>query len=844
MEVDSAARDKQRACISLSHELVISVDDEVEMNSTSIITPARNHSNNLPSSEPQNCAELCSSTLSLDAMEDIIGERVDKAYSNMNVFSGVDKEDLKPAHEAQRHHARRASYLDLDTTSSPFKTSIFDEEDRSFNTSNDVDRSVMKMHKRMASPPFPFSPPSTPPFPFSPPLISSPVSGVAFFPKSHRNENEKCTVMRALEIALALSFEDDESVKNEGDLLQEGSLDKIDEIITAAYAETCDLVSVHPKHENVHEDVSPRNVDSTIYEGNQPIIDNLNRNVDILSAKQDSNNVSCSVESRSLNGKNQVLNSTVIDDTVHHEEDMMKSEKISNVRRVVISNKFSNSIENLLPNVGISLSKEANYADSILHNNKTLPLAPSVIALILPSEGIQETDFIISDSIPNKIERNSDDPNEIERNSDVPNKIEENSDVPNKIEENSAVPNKIEENSDVPYKIEENSEIPKAFVSSYSFSLKSPFGYSQSAIWPNVDTELITTRIKKSRNYYLGGGACGVAADKLQVVGYEEHVGMWRGWPYDCWTCCNTQLKVCPATIVPSDITSTSCNYNNKSRNRGRSANNNKSVGQSLESLHHYNSSVNISRRVSETSRECKSDIDRNSGDINRTTRSSSVSSYLQRSKDKSLYLRQNITVHARSSRDRSRDGDGRQDEGKVMNSTVIPCPHNISNFHTRKSVSTVQTSESSPRTIRRTRGKSNFIGTEKISFVVNSSANKLSRSLPIDLNNKKSNRSSGCNINNSIDLIQIKRDTLLTSFSDRPHNLCHQGRLDESSSMKEKHMSSAQNLVTKPKPQHEVSKYIISISFFHLILLELQTIILLSFFSNMNISSIFYNLL
>lgn len=79
------------------------------------------------------------------------------------------------------------------------------------------------------------------------------------------------------------------------------------------------------------------------------------------------------------------------------------------------------------------------------------------------------------------------------------------------------------------------------FISSYVYSPKSPFrrssnSFSQSTT-PKSDSEVSNISISKI-------SVCGLAVEQLQKEGYE-HAGMWRGWPFDSWSCCGNGGKVC-----------------------------------------------------------------------------------------------------------------------------------------------------------------------------------------------------------------------------------------------------------------------------------------------------------
>ena len=72
------------------------------------------------------------------------------------------------------------------------------------------------------------------------------------------------------------------------------------------------------------------------------------------------------------------------------------------------------------------------------------------------------------------------------------------------------------------------------------------FSVTEGYTWkPNQIYASASTPLKKSRDQHLGGGAVGFEEKQLQEKGFFGHVGMWRGWPYDCWTCCNSNARSC-----------------------------------------------------------------------------------------------------------------------------------------------------------------------------------------------------------------------------------------------------------------------------------------------------------
>jgi Ca2+-binding EF-hand superfamily protein len=48
-----------------------------------------------------------------------------------------------------------------------------------------------------------------------------------------------------------------------------------------------------------------------------------------------------------------------------------------------------------------------------------------------------------------------------------------------------------------------------------------------------------------SKSLHLGGGAVGLNEQQLVNCGYRLHIGRWRGFPYDSWSCCNGTDKIC-----------------------------------------------------------------------------------------------------------------------------------------------------------------------------------------------------------------------------------------------------------------------------------------------------------
>jgi hypothetical protein len=63
--------------------------------------------------------------------------------------------------------------------------------------------------------------------------------------------------------------------------------------------------------------------------------------------------------------------------------------------------------------------------------------------------------------------------------------------------------------------------------------------------------------LRKGLTLHLGGGAVGYEADALATAGYSQHVGMWRGYPFDSWTCCGTSDRVCPRSDAAPSGTDT-----------------------------------------------------------------------------------------------------------------------------------------------------------------------------------------------------------------------------------------------------------------------------------------------
>lgn len=58
---------------------------------------------------------------------------------------------------------------------------------------------------------------------------------------------------------------------------------------------------------------------------------------------------------------------------------------------------------------------------------------------------------------------------------------------------------------------------------------------------------------------YIGKGAAGFTPEQLIQLGYNKHLGRWRGFPFDTWTCCDTNDLLCPnSKKAKSFISSTS----------------------------------------------------------------------------------------------------------------------------------------------------------------------------------------------------------------------------------------------------------------------------------------------
>jgi hypothetical protein len=63
----------------------------------------------------------------------------------------------------------------------------------------------------------------------------------------------------------------------------------------------------------------------------------------------------------------------------------------------------------------------------------------------------------------------------------------------------------------------------------------------------------------RSIKSHLGGVAVGLDENELVDAGYANHVGKWRGFPFDSWSCCQTSDKYCPVATkadVASSLTS------------------------------------------------------------------------------------------------------------------------------------------------------------------------------------------------------------------------------------------------------------------------------------------------
>ena len=510
MEEESCTSDIQRAAS------LVELEGEIKsaVNFTDVEIPVQIKISN----EPYNGAKI------LDDIVDTVGTKANT--DSLKELPVVDKEELKPPSESQKHQLRKKTYLNLDTTSSHFKTSIFDEEDRTFNSSNDPDKSAAKMYKCITSPPLPFSPPSTP-FPFSPPSISSPVSGVAFSAKSYRNESEKINVLKAFEIALALSYDDDESVQNE-EFSKEALLDEIEVEMTAdPDVQLLDAIlldataDLNPDFDNAAEGTSIEiNVckiseDDIISFKSSSIIDELNEKTDVLSTKGNLEVNSSSVDLIS-SGKVISLESVPMSETEHLTEGELRTDKELKFEEESVSIGVELPTDKSLPKLRKIISEKCNFTMNSIQDSRD--------DLLMPVTGTE----------------------------DISSFCESQQNVENvSSAESGSVPEKNDE-------IQNSVHVPEIFVSTFSFSSKSPFGYSKSVIWTAVDADSVSSRIKKSRSSYLGGGACGLATAKLKDAGYQEHVGMWRGWPYDNWTCCNSRSMICPAALVTSSTSSKS----------------------------------------------------------------------------------------------------------------------------------------------------------------------------------------------------------------------------------------------------------------------------------------------
>ena len=518
MQKESCTSDMQRLKCSVQSDISDNkVEDPGELNSAVNFTPVGNPAQIKVSTDPYTYAKV------FDDIDETVGAKI-KSVS-LKALPGVDKEDLKPPSESQKHQLRKKTYLNLDTTSSHFKTSIFDEEDSTSNSSHDPDKSAAKMYKCVTSPPLPFSPPSTPPFPFSPPSISSPVSGVAFSAKSYRNESEKINVLKAFEIALALSYEDDESMQNE-EFSKEALLDGSQVDTTAdhdAHLLNAILLDATADRDSQVDDANDDSVTESDYRKiseddmislkSCSIIGELNENIDVL--------LEANLSSMDLfqPGK-EIAESEFL--SVSEAEHVKEGEVTDTVFKV-------EAVEEIL-------KFEAEVASIGAENLREG--SPLIVSAMISEEG---------DCSKKVIQDNDDDLRSPgEKTDDISSLCESRRNVENV---SSAIPETAAEGN---AEMQENIDVPQTFASKFFFASKSPFGYSKSVIWTAVDTDSVSSRIRKSRSSYLGGGACGLAAAKLRGAGYQEHVGMWRGWPYDNWTCCNSRSMICPAAITTS----------------------------------------------------------------------------------------------------------------------------------------------------------------------------------------------------------------------------------------------------------------------------------------------------
>ena len=672
MQKESCTSDMQRVERSVQSE---TSDDKVEdlgaVNSAVKVTPVGNPAQIKVSADPYNFAKV------FDDIDDTVGAKIKSVSSK--ALPGADKEDLKPPSESQKHQLRKKTYLNLDTTSSHFKTSIFDEEDRTSNSSHDPDKSAAKMYKCITSPPLPFSPPSTPPFPFSPPSISSPVSGVAFSAKSYRNDSEKINVLKAFEIALALSYEDDESMQNE-EFSKEALLDGNQFDTTAdpdAHLLNTISLDATADHDSQIDDANEYSVTKSDYRKiseddmislkSCSIIGELNENKDVL-LEADLSSMELFQPGEEIAASESLPEHVKEGEVSDMELKIEATEEISKFETEVASIGAENLIEGSPLIESAMISEEGNCSKKIIQDNDD--------NLRLPGA---KTD-------------------------DISSLCESRRNVENV---SCALPEAAaEENA----KMQENIDVPEMFVSKFSFSSKSPFGYSKSVIWTAADTDSVSPRIRKSRSSYLGGGACGLAAAKLRGAGYQEHVGMWRGWPYDNWTCCDSRSMICPAAITTSSTFISSSRIENKGSADDR-------TNRALSPRPHRCDLPGYAVRGASDSIRSWSASNSQSHSVRLSSRSSSASALPRRSQSLSSELRQKDVPMSISS-------SSTVEKEKVINPAAASASF-------RKSSKVIK--ESSSTVIRGDASRPMLTNRVETSTTANFRAKKLSKSLPAD---------------------------------------------------------------------------------------------------------------
>jgi hypothetical protein len=74
--------------------------------------------------------------------------------------------------------------------------------------------------------------------------------------------------------------------------------------------------------------------------------------------------------------------------------------------------------------------------------------------------------------------------------------------------------------------------------------------YAQLSAKPTVALNITNSGLDRSDEFLPGGSSprktVGMVAGEVLALGYAEHTGRWRGFPYDTWSCCDTSELHCP----------------------------------------------------------------------------------------------------------------------------------------------------------------------------------------------------------------------------------------------------------------------------------------------------------